>query len=161
MTTTSVSAAAELRPESTHAPNDWEQDKNEARARFAHIERVGDIRALYDALIVVADTLSAFQAQPRYTSEATKQYTAAGEYLEAMQQRAEADIAVLVEIASAAVEGPLATIHRADLNRVILHWEARIGQTADEIAAIAATLAVKADRIRTAKLIAEPDDAAS
>lgn len=135
--------------------SDWEQDKQEARARLANVERAADVRALYDALCVVADTLSAFQAQPRFIVEGTGDYNVAGDYLDGLQHRAEADIAALVEIASAGVERQLERTDRDNLNRVLLHYETRTGQPPDEIAALAATLAVKADRLRVAQIIAE------
>jgi hypothetical protein len=129
---------------------EWMEEKRQATARLAHITEARKVRGLYDALCVIADTLSAFQAQPRYLIEDTAVYNAAGEYLDGLQDRVMADIDALIATARAAVEHPMQPSSRDEFNRLLLQHEARIGQPADEIAVLAATLAVQGDRVKAA-----------
>lgn len=129
---------------------EWMEEKRQATLRLAHITDAGKVRALYDALCVIADTLSAFQAQPRFLIEETSAYNAAGEYLEGLQSRLWADVDALVETAKAAIEHPMQPISRDEFNRVLIQHDARCGQSADEIAVPAATLAVQGDRVKAA-----------
>lgn len=130
--------------------NDWMEEKRQAALRLAHITEAGKVRALYDALCVVADTLSAFQAQPRFLIEETSAYNAAGQYLEGLEERVLADVDALVATARAAVDHPMQPMSRDQFNRVLIHYDARCDQPADEIAVLASTLAVRGDRIEAA-----------